>query len=127
MLESQSLYVLIGGPVFTIILSALAFLIIEKYKTIYAYPFVLFQMFMRSFSLLFGGFNNQDEAKISIILGIGPYTVGIIVILILFLLVLSASYKLKIDIKYNSYLITMCTLCELLVIATYEHLKWFHK
>jgi hypothetical protein len=47
--ESHNLYVSIGGPAFTILLSILFLLIIEKYRTIYAYPFVFFQMFMRFF------------------------------------------------------------------------------
>jgi hypothetical protein len=117
---SHNLYVLIGGPAFTIILSILFLLIIEKYKTIYAYPFVFFQMFMRFFSLFFGGFSKQDEARISLILGLGKYTVAIIVLVILSVLVLRASYKLKINFKDNCYFFTISTVVILLVIATYK-------
>ncbi len=115
---SHKLYSSIGGPAFTILLSLLFLLIIEKYKTIYAYPFVFFQMFCRFFSLVFGGFGQQDEAGISAILGLGKYTVAIIVLLILFLIVLRASYLLRINLKKNSYIFTMSTLCDLLVIGT---------
>ena len=45
----SEIYSSIGGPAFTILLSLLFLLIIEKYKTMYAYPFVFFQMFMRFF------------------------------------------------------------------------------
>jgi hypothetical protein len=62
-------------------------------------------------TLVFGGFNKQDVAKISTILSIGTYSVGIIVLLILFLIVLRASYKLKIDLKYNYYFFTASILC----------------
>ena len=115
---SHEVYVSSGGPAFTILLSLLFLLIIEKYKTIYAYPVVFFQMFCRFFSLVFGGFAQQDEARISAILGIGTYTIAIIVLLILFLIVLRASHLLRINLQRNSYIFTMSTLCILLVIGT---------
>jgi len=117
---SHEVYVSSGGPAFTILLSLLFLLIIEKYKTLYAYPIVFFQMFCRFFSLAFGGFAQQDEARISAILGLGTYTIAIIVLLILFLIVLRASYLLRINLQKNSYIFTMSTLCELLVIGTYK-------
>ena len=117
---SHEVYVSSGGPAFTILLSLLFLLIIEKYKTIYAYPVVFFQMFCRLFSLVFCGFAQQDEARISAILGLGIYTIAIIVLLILFLIVLRASYLLRINLQRNSYIFTISTLCELLVIGTYK-------
>jgi len=60
----------------------------------------------------------QDEARISAILGLGTYTVAIIVLLILFLMVMRASYLLKVDWKKNSYLFTVSVLCDLLVIGS---------
>lgn len=117
---SHTVSVLIGGPAFTILLAIISLLLIEKYVTIYLYPLVIFQMVLRFFSLVFGGFYKQDEAKISAILGLGTYTVGIIVLLILFLIVLRASYKLKINLKYNGYFFTGSILGQLMVIATYE-------
>lgn len=122
---SHDLYVSIGGPAFTIFLSIFFLLVIEKYRTIYVYPFVFFQMFTRFFSHVFGGFSKQDEARISAILELGTYTVAIIVFLLLFLMVLRASYKLKINLKINSYFFTMSTLCQLIVIGTYEMISKF--
>ena len=110
--------VTIGGPAFTILLSLVFLLVIERYKTIYAYPVVLFQFVIRFVSLVVGGFVNQDEARISAILGLGTYTVAIIVLLILFLMVIRASYLLKVDWKKNSYLFTVSVLCDLLVIGS---------
>ncbi len=121
--DSQEVFILIGGPVFTILLSILSLLVIERYKTIYAYPFVFFQMFIRLFSLVFGGFSNQDEAKISAILNLGTYTVAVVVLLLLFLIVLKASRTLRISLKNNAYFLTMSTLGALLVIATYSILS----
>ena len=117
---SHEVFVSSGGPAFTILLSLLFLLIIEKYKTLYAYPVVFFQMFCRFFSLVFGGFAQQDEARISAILGLGTYTIAIIVLLILFLIVLRASNILKINLQKNSYIFTVSTMCDLLVIGTYK-------
>ena len=53
-------------------------------------------------------------------MGIGTYTIGIIVILILLAIVIRASYKLKIDLKQNSYFFTVSIVSQLMVIATYK-------
>ncbi len=118
--ESHNLYVSIGGPAFTILLAVVSLIILEKYSTIYAYPIIFFQFVLRFFSLCFGGFSQQDEARISSIMGLGTYTVGIIVLIVLLLIVIRASYKLKIDLKQNGYFFTISILCQLMVIATYK-------
>lgn len=118
--ESHNLYVSIGGPAFTLLLAVASLLILEKYSTIYVYPVLFFQFVLRFFSLVFGGFSQQDEARISSIMGLGTYTVGIIILLLLLLIVIRASYKLKIDLKHNGYFFTVSILGQLLVIATYK-------
>lgn len=118
--ESNNLYVSMGGPAFTILLAVIALLVLEKHSTIYIYPVLFFQFVLRFFSLVFGGFSQQDEARISAIMGLGTYTVGIIVILILLIIVIRASFKLKLDLKHNGYFFTVSILSQLLVIATYK-------
>ncbi|MEQ1585376.1 MAG: hypothetical protein ABL895_05820 [Cyclobacteriaceae bacterium] len=117
---SHDLYVSIGGPVFTILQSIIFLLLLAKHKIIYLYPFLFFPMFMRFFSLVFGGFSIQDEARISVILNIGAYTFALGVLLILFMVVFRASRILRIDLKTNGYFVTMSTLSQLLVIGTYK-------
>lgn len=118
--ESHNLYVSLGGPAFTILLALFSLLILEKYSTICAYPVLFFQFVLRLFSLVFGGFSNQDEARISSVMGIGTYTAAIIVLIILLLIVVRASYKLKIDLKQNGYFFTVSILSQIMVIATYK-------
>ena len=119
-LSSHNLYVSLGGPVFTILQSLFVLMIIEKYKTTDAYPFVFFPVFTRFFTLLLGGFSKQDEARISIILDTGTYTTAFIVLLILLIILLRSSYTLKIDLRYNCYFMAVSTACLLLVIQTYK-------
>lgn len=118
--ESHNLYVSMGGPAFTIFLALASLIILEKYSTIYAYPVLFFQFITRFFSLVFGEFNQQDESRISLIMGLGTYTVGIISMIILLIIVIRASYKFKIDLKQNGYFFTVSILSQLLVIATYK-------
>ena len=117
---SQELYVLMGGPAFSLLQSLVVLLIIEKYKDFFAYPFVFFPMFMRFFSLVFGGFSRQDKARISAILGVGSFPIPLAVVLILVLMVARCSDTLAISFKKNSYILSLSTLCILLVIGTYE-------
>ena len=103
-----------------ILLSFVFLLIIENHKTVYAYPVVFFQLFCRFPPLLLGGFNKQDEARISALLGIETCTVAIIGLLILSLMAWRASHMLTIDLKGNGYFLTISMVCILIVISTYE-------
>jgi len=115
----HALYVSLGGPVFTVLQAMLSLLIIEKFRALYAYPFASFPTYSRFFTLLFGGFDKQDEAHISAILGIGNYTVAILVLAILLSIVIRSSYKLGVGLQSNGYILTVSIVCQLLVIGTY--------
>ena len=118
--KTHNLYISLGGPAFTIIQAIIFLIIIEKTKSIYAYPFVFFAAFSRFFSVVFGGFSQQDEARISSMLDISIYTVAIIVLLVLFLIVLKSSYSLKLNLKAIGYFTILSTLSILLVIGVNE-------
>jgi len=117
---SHDLYSLIGGPAFSILQALIALLLIEKYKNLSIYPFAFFPMYSRFFSLAFGGFDRQDEAKIAVTLDAGRYAVGIVVVVMLVLIVVRCSSTLKIDLKSNGSVTVLGTLCQLLVIGSYE-------
>ena len=116
--EIHGLFVNIGGVVFTILLSIVGLLIIEKYQLIYMYPLVFYQMLMRLGTNVFASVSMQDEGKISTSLNLGTYTVSILVILLLFLIVLKASLKLKINLLHNGFFLAMGLLCQLIVVET---------
>ncbi len=116
----HDLYVSIGGPGFTVLQALIALLIIERFKTRYAYPFAFFPMFNRFFSDLLGGFSKQDEARIAVLMDTATYLPAIIVLTILLLIVIRCSYKLRIGAKIIGYIVTVATACQLLVIGTYK-------
>ncbi|MBE9467702.1 MAG: hypothetical protein IMY72_05185 [Bacteroidetes bacterium] len=113
----HTLYISMGGPAFTILQAVFFLLIIEKTKSIYAYPFVFFAAFIRFFSIFFGGIHMQDEARISSMLNVNIYIVPVIVLLVLFFLVWRSSYLLKMNVKVIGYYITISTFAILLVIG----------
>ncbi len=121
--ESHNLWVSIGGPGFSVLQAVLALVLIEKFGALHAYPFAFFPTFNRFFSLLFGGFSRQDEARISLLTGTWPYLAAIIVLLILLSIVVRCSYKLGIGLRMNGYIATVSTACQVLVIGTYELLR----
>lgn len=116
--ETDSLFVLMGGPAFTILQTIIFLIVIEKTKSIYFYPFVFFAGFVRFFSILFGGFNKQDEAYISSMLNIGAYTFATIVLLILFIIVWRSSAILKLNLKAVGYFTVLSVISILIVIVT---------
>jgi hypothetical protein len=120
---TDDLFVSMGGPAFSIVQSVCALLIIEKFSTLYAYPFAFFPLFSRFFSLVFGGFAKQDEARISVLLGAWEYFVAVVVLVTLVAIVARCSAKLGIGLRNNAYVFTVSTVCQLLVIGTYEFIS----
>ena len=109
-----------GGPGFSILMAAAAWIVVEKFGTVYAYPFLFFPLYCRAFSLLFGGFARQDEANISARLGLDKYTVALIVCTVLLGLVWRGSRRLKLDPQVIGNWCVVGTAAQLLVIATHK-------
>jgi hypothetical protein len=109
----------LGGPAYSILQALIALVVIGKFRTCFAYPFLFFPFFSRFFSLAFGGFAKQDEARISASLGAGTYTVAIIVLLILILLVWRGSKKLGYGFREITFFYIFSTVGSLMVIGTY--------
>ncbi len=117
--QSHSLYFVIGGPAFTILQAMIALLIIEKYKNLFAYPFLFFPFTCRIFSWVRGWkFGTEDEVVISAMLGLKTPIVVIIVFSILLALVWKGSRTLKLTLKINSAFFLCSIAFILMVIAT---------
>ncbi len=117
---SDGVLVSMGGPAFSILQSLIALLTIEKFRPLNAYPFAFFPMFNRYFSLLLGGFEKQDEARIAMQLGVWKYLVALIVLVTLTAIIAWCSSRLRIGLRNNMFMITGATVSELLVIGTYK-------
>jgi len=123
--KTDGLYISMGGPLFTILQAIIFLALIEKTKSIYAYPVVFFAVFSRFFSLVLGEFSRQDEVRIAAMLDINKYTVAIIVVMVLFLALWRGSYLLKLNLKAIGYYTTLSTLSILMVIGINKLLQSF--
>ena len=115
--ESAKLWSAIGGPAFTIFQALIFLVITQKTKSIYAYSVLFFAVFMRFFSLVFGGLSLQDEAGISNMLHLNIYLVPAVVLLILFTILWKGSRVTKLKMKGIGYFTVLATLAILLVIG----------
>jgi len=120
--EWHSPAVSLGGPGFSILMALAALIVIKRYRTVYVYPFLFFPLFSRAFSLLFGGFAKQDEASISAELGLGKYTVAIVVCSVLLGLVWRGSKRLKLEPQAIGMWCVGGAAAQLIVIGTYKFL-----
>jgi len=115
--ESNALWSAIGGPFFTVI-QALVFLLITWItKSIYAYSFTFFAIFSRFFSIIFGGINLQDEARIASMLDTDKYIIAAFVLTILFLILWRCNRIMKLNTKAVGYFSVLGTFAILIVIG----------
>ncbi len=115
--DSHSLWSAIGGPFFTII-QALIFLAITRItKSIYAYSIAFFAVFSRFFSIIFGGINLQDEARIASMLYTNKFIIAAIVLTILFLILWKCNRIIKLNMKVVGYFTVLGVFAILIVIG----------
>lgn len=95
-------YVAAAGPLATLLQAVIAYAINVRRKWTAAYLFLLSAVVMRVLAL---GVNlitrPQDEAKVSLALGIGTYTLPVITCAVLIVLAISASRRNGYDRRFN--------------------------
>lgn len=121
--NSSALWSAIGGPAFTIFQSLVFLSVVRRTKSIYAYSVLFFAVFSRYFSITFGGFSLQDEARISSMLGVNTYLTAMIVLLILFLILWRSNLMMKLNLKAVGYFTACCTFVNLMVIGLNHVIK----
>jgi hypothetical protein len=115
--KTDSLYISLGGPLFTLLQALVGLILVEKTKSMYAYSFLYFAAFCRFFSILLGGYSLQDETRSSALLHMNRFVVAIVVLTALFVLVWRGSRTLKLSAKAVGYFAVLSTFAMLLVIA----------
>lgn len=109
-------YVTFAGPLFTVLQAVLFYFLITKYRRIELYPFLLFPFVMRFFAGLANFLGANDEGRLGLSLGIGLFTLSILVCGFLYALVYKASKEMKIGIKFNIISFLFCSLFLLLLV-----------
>jgi len=115
--DTAALWSSIGGPLFTILQAALFLVITGFTRSIYAWSVGFFAVFSRTFSLVFGGLDLQDEARIASMVQVSKYLVAGIVLIILFLLLWKSTLQMKLNSKALGYFLVLGVVAVLLVIG----------
>lgn len=90
-----------AGPLFTLCEALLVFMLMYWRKRVLLYPFLFTCFYMRLLAMIISFFHPNDEARISIAMGIGKFTLPIIVSGILFYMVYKISARYDFSKKFN--------------------------
>ncbi len=96
-----------GGPLVTVIQAVIAFVCVRRYQAIAAFAFLFAAFMMRFVAMLVSISKPNDEAAISIWLGLGPWTLHFIVVAVLLALCIKAGAYVKFT--RRSYLLAYLT------------------
>lgn len=107
-----------AGPVFTLCEAILVFILMMRKKLLLLYPFIFSCFYMRLFATIISILNPNDEARISYAIGIGKFTLPLIMTGILFLLVHKISTVYKFDNKFNLANLGLVILFSSIIILT---------
>jgi hypothetical protein len=118
--DLSALWSAIGGPTFTIIQGLIFLLLTWLTKSILAYSVAFFAVFSRFFSIVFGGINLQDEARIASMLNINKYLIVALVLTTLLLILWRCNRIIKLNMKGLGYFIVLGVFAVLVVIAVNE-------
>ena len=99
-----------AGPVVTLIQGVVAFLMVRARASMAAYGFLFFAALMRVSAAGISLFNPNDEARISLELGLGQWTLPIVVSAVLIVLTVVASRALRLGWKTNALTYFVCTI-----------------
>lgn len=115
--DSDALWSAIGGPLFTILQGLIFLLLTWLTKSIYAYSITFFAVFSRFFSIVFGGINLQDEARIAAMFDWNKYLVAAIELTMLFLILWRINRIMKLNKKAIGYFAVLGVFAILVVIG----------
>lgn len=100
--ELHNIYISASGPIITVFQAIITFFILKtKGWNKYIYPILFVPFYMRLLAGIMNLFNPNDEGRISEFLGIGLYTISIIISSFLLFLVIKTSKKYRLNWKFN--------------------------
>lgn len=108
-------YITVAGPLFTILQAILFYFLLLKFKKMEFYPFLFFPFVMRVAAGFANFLSPNDEGRLGLSLGIGLFTISIIVCVFLFTLVYKATKQLKISLIFNILSFILCIIFLLLL------------
>ena len=118
-------FVSAAGPVFTIIQATAIYIIMQQNKNTLFYPFLFSPLYMRVLAGVMNFINLNDEGRISKTLGLGTFTLSIIICLLLLFFVFKISKQNQYSLKFQitNLLLTMLFSSLLILSDQFLHLK----
>ena len=96
-------YLLISaaGPIITLLEAILIFILMIQRRRLLLYPFLFTCIYMRLFATIISFRNPNDEARISSTIGMGKFTMPVIMTTILSLLIIKVSQRYQLSFGFN--------------------------
>ena len=124
--ELQKVIISISAPIVTILQALLVFIILKTRSwNKYLYPFIFTAFYMRFLAGLMNFINVNDEGRVSQYLGIGTFTLSIIVSGLLFYMIYKISKKYSLNWKFQlgTYLIVMTVSSILILLDNFFEIR----
>jgi hypothetical protein len=112
-----------AGPVFTLFIAILIYALMRHKNRVILYPFLFTCFYMRLFATIISFRNPNDEARISNAMGIGKFTLPLIMTTILFILIYKTTKDYKFDSKFNLANLGLTILFSSILILADMYLK----
>jgi len=106
-----------AGPIFTIIQGIVGFWWVKSRLSSTGFSMLYMSFFMRLFAGVVSIFNLNDEARISLQLGLGTWTLPIVVILFLFTLLYFASRRLRLTFRDHFFCYLTASIVVTLIVG----------
>jgi len=111
-----------AGPLMTIMQGLVAFVLVRRHKTITAFAFLFAAFMMRFAAMLISLKNPNDEAAVSEWLGLGPWTLHIMVVALLLFLTLQGGKALKLGWRSYGFAYVVVSLAITVIVFSEPHL-----
>lgn len=115
--------VTISAPIFTVIQAIIFYFVVNRTKNINYYPLLFFPFFYRFSAGLATMFGANDEGRFGMSLGLGLYTVSILLISFLLFLIIRSSVNNRISLKFNLVTFFLCAISLLVVVFIDQYFK----
>ena len=114
-----------AGPLFTILQAIIFYFLLKKIDNYYLYPWLLIPFFMRFSAMVLSFSNPNDEARISTSLGLGMFTLPLLVSIFLLFLVFKINQKYSYTKRFNliSVLLIIFFYSAIILIDQYFHIR----
>jgi hypothetical protein len=123
MLAWEQLLLSASGPVVTIAQAIVGFLLVGQRRSLFGFALLYMAFFMRLVAAGVSVFNPNDEARVSQALGLGTWTLPLLVVVGLFVMVFMASRTLRLRFRDQFFCYLVASVAVTLIVGT-DMLFW---